>query len=60
MLKGKMTMTTFEFMTGAFYIMAGTVCAAVTVMVVLGVIAGIRRGLRKNKKDEDHNDGLCH
>ena len=53
-------MTAFEFMTGAFYIMAGTVCAAVTVLVVLGVIAGIRCGLRKNKKEEDRNDGIRH
>ena len=45
-------MSTFEFMTHAFYIMAGTVCAAVAIMVVLGVIAGIRRSFtRQGKKD---------
>ena len=45
-------MTTFEFMTSAFHLMAGTVCAAVAITVVLGVIAGIRRSFtRQNKKD---------
>ena len=49
-------MTTFEFMTNAFYIMAGVVCAAVALMVVIGVIAGIRRSFtRQSKKGKEES-----
>ena len=49
-------MTTFEFMTNAFYIMVGVACAAVALMVVLGVIAGIRRSFtRQSKKDKEES-----
>ena len=47
-------MTTFEFMASAFYIMAGVVCCAVAILVVFGVIAGIRKSLtRQNKRERD-------
>ena len=47
-------MTTFEFMAGAFHIMAGVICTAVAILVVLGIIAGIRRSLtRQHKRDMD-------
>ena len=45
-------MIPYELMAGAFYVMVGVVCTAVTIMVILGVIAGFRRAFgRQNKKD---------
>ena len=47
-------MTAYDFMVNAFYFMAGTVCVFATLMVLLGLIAGIRRTFeRQGKKDRE-------
>ena len=45
-------MIPYELMAGAFYVMVGVVCTAVTIMVILGVIAGFRRAFGRQHKKE--------
>lgn len=44
-------MTAFDFMVAAFYSLVGVVCLGLAVVIVYGVVVGIRNGLKGGGKD---------
>ncbi|EQB20073.1 hypothetical protein UNSWDHB_2659 [Dehalobacter sp. UNSWDHB] len=44
-------MTMFEFMTNAFYMLAGVACVAITVLILYCVAAAIARGFKGGNKN---------